>query len=228
MTGSCLPESNQRKYVECLSDEGLVDQAKRGNESAIVELWRRYGSTVRGRILRVTRNWEDTEDILQETYLKSYIHLDQFDGRARFSTWLVRIAINSALMLLRKRHKKCELLTENGDLDTRSFDFPDEREDIESYLVRAELIEHLWEEVSKLKPALRHIFELQYKHDLSAEDIAELTDLSVPAVKSRLLRARTRLRDSLATLGNGSLSLHQSRTVSSRRSHSRRSKTVSW
>jgi RNA polymerase sigma-70 factor (ECF subfamily) len=71
---------------------------------------------VRGRILRVTRNWEDTEDILQETYLKSYIHLDQFDGRARFSTWLVRIAINSALMLLRKRHKKCELLTENGDL----------------------------------------------------------------------------------------------------------------
>ena len=219
---SCFPKLNFRGSPEGRSDDFLVNEAKRGNELAIVELWSRYDSVARSKIWRITGNQEDTEDVLQETYLNSYIHLDQFDGRSKFSTWLVRIAINSSLMLLRKRRRKLAVLVESGDLDTCPFDFADRREDIESYQVRAEHFEHLWDAVRKLKAPLRHIFELQYERDLSVEDIAEMTSLSVPAVKSRLLRARAQLRDYLSPLRNSPHSMHHSGTHPSSKSRSRR------
>jgi RNA polymerase sigma-70 factor (ECF subfamily) len=157
---------------------------------------------VRGSILRITCNWEDTEDVLQETYLNSYLHLDQFDGRSKFSTWLVRIAINSSLMLLRNGRRRRAVMVENSDLNTSTFDFPDKREDIESHHIRGQHIEHLWRAVRKLKAPLRQILELRYERELSVENIAAMTSLSVAAVKSRLLRARMHLRDSLSRKRN--------------------------
>ena len=210
------------KFPEVPSDEFLVNEARLGNELAIVELWSRYGGVVRSKIWRITGNWEDTEDVLQDTYLKSYVHLNQFDGRSKFSTWLIRIAINSALMLLRKRRRRLTVLVENGDLNTSSVDFPDRREDVESCHFHAEYIEHLWIAVHKLKPPLRQIFELHYDRDLSVEDIANMTSISVPAVKSRLLRARAQLRDVLSPLRSGLYAMHQSGTHPSRKSRSRR------
>lgn len=219
---SCLPQLNFRSSQQGPSDDFLVNEAKRGNELAIVELWSRYGCVVRSKIWRITSNWEDTEDVLQDTYLNSYAHLNQFDGRSKFSTWLVRIAINSSLMLLRKRRRRLAVLVGKSDLNTSPLDFPDKREDIESSHVHAERIDHLWSAVRKLKPHLRHIFELQYERELSVEEIAEITGLSVPAVKSRLLRARAQLRDHLSPLRSIPHSMHQSSTYPSSKSRSPR------
>jgi len=199
---SCSPQLYFGGSPEGPSDDLLVDEAKRGNELAIAELWNRHGRVVRSTILRITCNWEDTEDVLQETYLNSYLHLDQFDGRSKFSTWLVRIAINSSLMLLRNSRRRRAVMVENSDLNTSSFDFPDKREDVESHHIRGQRLEHLWGAVRKLKAPLRQILELRYERELSVENIAEITNLSVPAVKSRLLRARIHLRDSLSRQRN--------------------------
>lgn len=223
--GSCLIRPNFRNSHEGPSDDFLVNEARRGHEPAIAELWSRYGSVVRSKIWRITGNWEDTEDVLQETYLNSYVHLNQFNGRSKFSTWLIRIAINSALMHLRKRRRRLMVLVENDDLNTSSVDFPDRREDAESSHFHAEYIEHLRTAVHKLRPPLRHIFELQYERDLSVEDIAKMTSISVPAVKSRLLRARAQLRDYLSPLRSSLYAMHQSGKYSSSMSHSRRSGT---
>lgn len=185
------------------SDEMLVNDAKHGNELALVELWGRYGGMLRSKVWRITGNWEDTDDVIQETYLKSFIHLPQFDGRSKFSTWMMRIAINSALMLLRKRRRKREVVVETGDQTDRSFDFPAKHEDIESHYVCAERRHLLQSAVRELRPSLRHIFVLKYEHDLSVGEVAEMTRLSVPTVKTRLFRARAHLRDSLSSPTKG-------------------------
>ena len=86
-----------------LSDELLVSAAQAGDASAFVELKERHVNKLLWRIYRITRNWQDAEDVLQESFLKAFVHLPGFEGRSSFSSWITRIAINSALMLLRKR-----------------------------------------------------------------------------------------------------------------------------
>src|ERR1700722_13876114 len=92
-----------RYILDGINDEMLVTAAKLGEHLAFSELWNRHSKRAFNTMYRITRNHQDAEDALQDAFLKAFVHLKNFDGRSTFSTWLTRIAINSALMILRKR-----------------------------------------------------------------------------------------------------------------------------
>jgi RNA polymerase sigma factor (sigma-70 family) len=185
------------------SDDALVAQAQRHDESALVELWRRHTGVTRNVLLRITDNWEDAEDALQEAYIKSHLNLGLFDGRSKFSTWFIKIAVNNALMILRKRRRRNELHIKDEDEQTREPDFLDHSEDVETHCIRREAAEQLMIAIRNLRPGLRHILEMKQESELSMREIASATGLSVPAVKSRLLRARILLRKTLDPRSSG-------------------------
>jgi RNA polymerase sigma-70 factor (ECF subfamily) len=148
----------------------------------------------------VTQNREDAEDVLQETFMKSYEHLDQFQGNSKFYTWIVRIAVNQALMKLRRRKTdKSVSIDENIDTgeDTMVREIAAWDEDPEQRFSRDELGGILDTAVQSLEPPYRSVFVLRDIDELSTEETAEALGLSVPAVKSRLLRARLQLREKL-------------------------------
>lgn len=184
-----------------VSDEAAVlAQARVGDASAFNELIRRYEGKIFRLALRITQNREDAEDVLQETFLKSYEHLDQFQGNSKFYTWLVRIAVNQALMKLRKR-KSDRTVSIDDDIDTGEDTVAREiaawDENPEQRYSREELNEILDTAIESLAPPYRTVFVLRDIEELSTEETAETLHLSVPAVKSRLLRARLQLRDKL-------------------------------
>jgi len=133
--------------------------------------------------------------------MKAYMHLNTFDGRAKFSTWLTRIAMNSALMILRRRRAHPETSMDwSADGETwQQWEMTDKRANIEEHYARQETRRHLKRAIHRLRPALRNIIEIQQSHGSSVKEIAEAAGISVAAAKSRLLRARTVLRRSLRT-----------------------------
>jgi RNA polymerase sigma-70 factor (ECF subfamily) len=178
----------------------LVDQAREGDARAFGELVRRYEGKIFRLAQHITQNREDAEDVLQETFLKAYEHLDQFKGDSKFYTWIVRIAVNQALMKLRRRKTdKSVSLDETIDTgeDTITREIAAWDEDPEQRFSRDELGEILDTAVDSLEPPYRSVFVLRDIEELSTEETAEALNLSVPAVKSRLLRARLQLREKL-------------------------------
>lgn len=183
-----------------LSDEELVESAKQGDPDAFPQLVKKYSR----RILRVgrniTNNDEDAEDVLQETFLKAYTHLDGFQGNSKFYTWLVRIAMNEALMKLRKR-KGDKVVSLDEQLDTGEDTVTREiavwEGNPEDRYSQEEIRELLDKTVASLPEAFRTVFMLRDVEELSTEETAEVLNLSIPAVKSRLLRARLQLREKL-------------------------------
>jgi RNA polymerase sigma-70 factor, ECF subfamily len=147
----------------------------------------------------ITQNKEDAEDVMQEAFLKSYQHLEEFQGNSRFYTWLVRIAVNQALMKLRKRRPNQVSLDE--DVDTGEDTIPRDVEDWgpspEDRYEQSELGDILNTTIAELDPPFRIVFQLRDIEELSTEETAEALGLSIPAVKSRLLRARLKLRQKL-------------------------------
>ena len=113
--------------LETSNDETLVAAAKTGEHQAFSELWNRHSKKTFSTMYRITRNRQDAEDALQDAFLKAYVHLKNFDGRSSFSTWLTRIAINSALMILRRKIISAELMAirvshvEKDDLPSKFF-----------------------------------------------------------------------------------------------------------
>ncbi len=185
-------------------DEGiLVTQSRDGDTQAFGELVRRYEGKIFRLALHITQNREDAEDVLQETFMKAYEHLEQFKGDSKFYTWIVRIAVNQALMKLRRRKTdKSVSLDEQIDTgeDTVVREIAAWGEDPEQRFTREELGEILDGAVQSLEPPYRSVFVLRDIEDLSTEETAEALGLSVPAVKSRLLRARLQLREKLTRL----------------------------
>lgn len=181
------------------NDEMLVAAAKSGESRAFSELWNRHSKKIFNTMYRVTRNRQDAEDALQDAFLKAFLHLNNFDGRSSFSTWLTRIAINSALMILRKKRAHPEVsMDASADGESwQNWEVPDRRVNIEEHYVRSERERHLKRAIRRLRPALRNVIEIQQTHDGSVKEIAEMAGISVAATKSRLLRARTVLRRSL-------------------------------
>ena len=178
----------------------LVTQAREGDNRAFSELVKRYEAKIFRLAQHITQNREDAEDVLQETFLKAYEHLDQFQGNSKFYTWIVRIAVNQALMKLRRRKTdKTVSLDEGIDTgeDTVTREIAAWDEDPEQRFTREELGEILDSTVQSLAPAYRSVFLLRDVDDLSTEETAEALGISVPAVKSRLLRARLQLREKL-------------------------------
>ena len=180
-------------------ESALVAAAKAGDISAFETLVGRYERKIFRLTQNITQNREDAEDAMQEAFLKAYEHLQTFEGNSRFYTWLVRIAVNQALMKLRKRRPNVISLDE--DVDTGEDMVPRDVEDwgpspADRY-AQTELSEILTKAIGELDPPFRIVFQLRDIEELSTEETAEALELSVPAVKSRLLRARLKLRQTL-------------------------------
>jgi RNA polymerase sigma-70 factor, ECF subfamily len=183
-----------------LDESTLVAQAREGDTGAYAALVRRYQNKIFRLAQHITQNREDAEDVLQETFLKGYEHLDQFQGNSKFYTWIVRIAVNQALMKLRRRkNDKSVSLDETIDTgeDTMVREIAAWDEDPEERLSREELGDILNTAIDSLEAPYRSVFVLRDIEELSTEETAEALGLSVPAVKSRLLRARLQLREKL-------------------------------
>jgi len=178
----------------------LLAQAREGDTQAFSELVRRYESKIFRLAQHITQNREDAEDVLQETFLKAYQHLDQFQGNSKFYTWVVRIAVNQALMKLRRRKTdKSVSLDETIDTgeDTIIREIAAWDENPEQRFSREEIGQILESAIDGLEPPYRSVFALRDIEGLSTEETADALGLSVPAVKSRLLRARLQLREKL-------------------------------
>jgi RNA polymerase sigma-70 factor (ECF subfamily) len=183
-----------------LDDLELVEQAKRGDPEAFPELVSRYESKIYRLARHITQNEEDAEDVLQDTFLKAFANLGQFQGNSKFYTWLVRIAVNESLMKLRRRKAdKMVSLDEpvETDDDVVVRDIAAWDEDPEQKYGRAEMNAILTRTINSLPPGFRAVFWLRDVEELSTEETAQALHLSIPAVKSRLLRARLQLRDKL-------------------------------
>ncbi|MEO8096325.1 MAG: RNA polymerase sigma factor [Acidobacteriota bacterium] len=181
-------------------ETALVLRAKAGDTSAFSELVSHYERKIYRLAKNITRHDEDAEDVLQEAFLKAYQHLDRFEGNSKFYTWLVRIAVNEALMKLRKRKTDRtvpldEPVELGEDVVQREIavwdDNPEERYSGE------EMKKILEDALDTLKPDFRTVFTLRDIEELSTEETAEALGISVAAVKSRLLRARLALREKL-------------------------------
>ena len=183
-----------------IDESVLVSQAREGDTQAFGQLVRRYEGKIFRLAQHVTQNREDAEDVLQETFMKAYEHLDQFKGDSKFYTWIVRIAVNQALMKLRRR-KTDKSVSIDDTIDTGEDTVVREiaawDENPEEQFSREELGEILDGAIQGLDPIYRSVFVLRDVEDLSTEETAEALGLSVPAVKSRLLRARLQLREKL-------------------------------
>jgi RNA polymerase sigma-70 factor (ECF subfamily) len=191
-----MPVSSQAGVDESI----LVAQSRQGDTVAFGELVRRYEAKIFRLALHVTQNREDGEDVLQETFMKAYEHLDQFQGNSKFYTWIVRIAVNQALMKLRRRKTdKSVSLDETIDTgeDTIVREIAAWDENPEQRFSREELGGILDTAVESLEPPYRSVFVLRDIEELSTEETADALGLSIPAVKSRLLRARLQLREKL-------------------------------
>ncbi len=187
--------------VQALSELELVDQAKSGDPAAFTELVNRYERNIYRLARHITQHEEDAEDVLQETFLKAFRSLDQFQGLSKFYTWLVRIAVNESLQKLRRRRGDAAVSLDEP-IETETDFVPREVEDWgenpEERYGRAEIKNILTGAIDRLKPGFRAVFVLRDVEELSTEETAEALNLSVPAVKSRLLRARLELREKLS------------------------------
>jgi len=181
-------------------ESSLVAQAKAGDQAAFSELVTHYERKIYRLAKNITRNDEDAEDVLQDAFLKAYTHLDNFKGDSKFYTWIVRIAVNEALMRLRKRKTDRTVpLDEPVELgeETVAREIAVWEDNPEQRYSKEEWRNILDAAVDDLKPDFRTVFVLRDIEELSTEETAETLGISVPAVKSRLLRARLALRETL-------------------------------
>ncbi len=190
--------------VAPLNERELIKQLRAQNEATLAAFMAEYETRVFGLALRLTGNRQDAEEVLQDVFLTVFQKIDSFRGDSKLSSWLYRIATNAALMKLRKRPKGKEIpleeelgpaMTEEGMLAEPVADWsrlpPDE-------LDRKELARRIEAAISQLPAEYRSVVVLRDVEGLSAEEACEILDLSVPALKSRLHRARLFLRKQLA------------------------------
>ena len=183
--------------VQFLSDEALVAGAKMGHGSFFDELHERHRERMFRVVRRITRHREDAQDAVQESFLSAYVHLEEFDERAKFSTWLTRIAINAALMRVRKNRLSREIPLENTSeaLDPcPEREFRDFSPNPEQICEKEEQEVSLRNAIAKLRPSLRKVVELYQLQECSLDETAEVLGISMAAVKGRLFHARAALR----------------------------------
>lgn len=195
-------------HFEC----DLLLEAKRGNQAAFGELCQRHVHQILRIIKHIARNREDAEDALQEAMLRAFLNLHQFDGRSRFSTWFTRIAINAALMILRKdrtRHRIFIYPGTRSTADRDSLEIADPAPGPDTLFAEQEKHARVKRAVSSIRPGLQTVVELRYLHDCSMEEIALELGVSVAAAKGRLFHARTQLRKQMTAEPRRSVSIRQ-------------------
>jgi RNA polymerase sigma-70 factor, ECF subfamily len=181
------------------TDHSLVERSKEGSHSAFTALIERHSRKALGTIRRIVRDHADAEDVLQEAIMKAFRHISSFDERASFSTWFTRIAINTALMLLRRKNSKLEMSLEVDLCDGTIAQYPivDHAPNPEQWVMRRQSSEEIQMAIRALPCALRECVERKYFLEISNDEVADLLGITVAATKSRLLRARQRMRVSL-------------------------------
>jgi RNA polymerase sigma-70 factor (ECF subfamily) len=194
-----MPDSPGTAVVK--DDYALVAEAKTGSYTAFEELVDRYEQKIYRLGANITGNSEDAEDVLQEAFLKAFQHLPDFRADSRFYTWLVRIAVNEALMKLRKRRSDRSVpvedqVNEDGEIVPR--EFADWKPNPEQQYAQAEIETILRNAAQALPSAYRTVFLLRDVEDLSTGETAEVLGLTEGTVKARLFRARLMLREELA------------------------------
>lgn len=189
-------ESVRTKDAEKDSDVALVAAAKSGDTPAFETLVVRHKRRVLAVALRITKNREDAEDTVQETFHKAFLHLHTFQQNSRFSTWLTRIVMNEALMLLRRRRGVLETLPDNPDEDVNSGmeAFADQRPSPEESCWRRERTEHLIKAINRLGPKTRTTILLRDIEERSLEETAQILGTSTAAIKARQFHGRRKLR----------------------------------
>jgi RNA polymerase sigma-70 factor (ECF subfamily) len=178
------------------SDAALVAATRRGETHAFEKLVFRHERRVFAVAQRITNNREDAEDVMQESFHKAFLHLDDFQEKSRFSTWLTRIAMNEAFMLLRRRRRVLEVLPESPDDGVKSVSeaFIDQSPSPEESCWRRERTELLTEAINHLGPKIRRTILLRDIEERSLEETAQILGTSVGAVKSRIFQGRQKLR----------------------------------
>jgi RNA polymerase sigma factor (sigma-70 family) len=181
-----------------MCEQALVGAAKQGQAEAFGALCQPLTQKLIQSAQRITRNREDAEDALQNAFLSAFIHIKNFDGRSSFSTWLTRIAINSALMTLRKKRSSREIAIDSGELGTNrvGWDALDPSPSPEKLCAQREKERILREAIRKLRPAIRNAVEIQLREP-SMEETAGMMGVSVAAAKGRLFHGRRILRKAL-------------------------------
>jgi len=181
------------------SDETLVAATKRGDAQAFEELVLRHRQKILAVAQRITNNREDAEDVAQESFHKAFLHLDAFQEKSRFSTWLTRITMNEAFMLLRRRRGVVEVLPENPDDSAKSYSevFVDQRLSPEESCWQRERTELLTEAINRLRPTIRTAILLRDLEDRSVRETARILGASISAVKARVFQGRRKLRRTL-------------------------------
>ncbi|MGD0796887.1 MAG: sigma-70 family RNA polymerase sigma factor [Acidobacteriaceae bacterium] len=192
--------ANTQPRPDAIDDNALVYAAKQGDTAAFEQLVRRHTAVILRVAMHILGSREDAEDVVQDAFLKAFRNLQQFEERARFSTWLTRIAVNEALMKLRgARRARTVSMDEEAEagisLGDRIADWAPNPEQLYS---RAQLKGILQEAFASLPDHQRTVFLLRDVEGLSIAETAELLGLSVPCVKTRLLHARLKLRQRLS------------------------------
>jgi RNA polymerase sigma-70 factor (ECF subfamily) len=195
------PIANAAAVSLDVDDSVLVERVRQGEREAFDELVERHARKIFRLARHITKNDDDAADVLQDAFLKAYSRLDQFHGESKFYTWLVRIAVNEALMRLRKRRGD-RTVSIDEDIETEDGamrrEIADEGEDPEQAYGREETRVLLERSIDSLDDTYRSVFVLRDVEGFSTEETADMLGLTVSAVKSRLLRARLQLRDKLS------------------------------
>jgi len=179
-----------------ISDSELILATKHGNTEAFDELFLRYEPKVFAVALRIIKNREDAEDVVQESFHKAYLHLNTFQEKSRFSTWLTRIPMNEAFMVLRRRKRTLEVSQESPDDDVKSIaaTFVDHNPNPEQSCWHQERNKFLTDAIDRLSPKLQKTILLYDIKEHSVKETAQILGLTIAAVKSRLNHGREKLR----------------------------------
>jgi RNA polymerase sigma-70 factor, ECF subfamily len=185
---------------------GLLAQARRGHSGAFDALCQPHTRRLLRNTYRITRNREDAEDALQDSFMKAFVHINKFDGRSAFSTWLTRIAINSALMIIRKR--RSSRLIDMGipgepGADEFEWDVTDHAANPEQRYAQREIENILASEIRALRPTIRTAIEMREIQEMSTREAAGRMGISVAATKSRLFHGRVALRSAMRGKARG-------------------------
>ena len=186
--------------ASCLSEDVLISAAQAGQKWAFAELCNRHSRRILLTLLRITRNREDAEDALQDSILNAFVNLGGFHRASSFRTWLTRIGINSALMLLRRRRARPEISTDAPVDESESlfrWEIADGRPNPEDLYIQLEDQQRLQTAISKLPEGYRRLFEIRQRSDASMKEIAEEVGIAIATTKSRFWRAREVLRNSM-------------------------------
>ena len=195
-------------------DATLVAAAESGRQEAFEILVRRHQGKILRTALHFTRNREDAEDIVQQSLQKAYVHLEQFQGHSSFSTWLTRIAINEALMWLRRKRNSHEIAIDQSNAEQENavaLDVAYDGPSPEDSCLAQELNQILSAALERLTPGLRKAIELRELAELSTEDAARAMGLSVAAVKARIFHGRRKLQKTLKRWTSGNKRLRGAR-----------------